>query len=671
MPKEQLRLLAGDVERLLDAGSNVAVGDGGLQKRSKALRDLSAKVPVLKQIADAIDLVTKAKPAEAGRKLLDLLLIVRQVRASLTSNGVEGELGAVPPSGPWATKSSVHDVTVLRDALLGTGEAGFEEIKRGLERKAFADLRLMQPILDGLANSAYAPRSDLIAQHVIPSLGPILLPELRQQFNLQGKSADARRLKAICKIAPEEGAALCRKVLAEGSKELKPVALEQLADLAPAEAERIGLEMLAQKPDKVFRAAALRGLARSTKDEALDALLKGIHDTHEVWYSARAGMTITPHSQATPRLQALLVDKMETWKTLQTQKEPKEAAATKGKAKAKGPTREQRVAEAKDEVRRVLEVMQGRRDAKSVPGLLPLLQHKDTDVRVWGINALAATREPKALAAIVPLIEDSKEAVWQAAIRSTIFLPPAQHFDTLAPLARNLHASKGAGVATQAIATLLMNPDAQPGEEDYYDDEADPIAGLGNLTQVAGLGNLAQAVSALANLGQALPMNFGQAPPMRTRHSAAGTYAWDPRWGPLLVQLLGEYEKAGKGSGMGKAYDRYGASLPQALVRVMGQEALPHLLRVLPVAIKAKDSSVLDALGSLRRKEAAAPIMEQLAAASSDWYLLYSFQTALEEIGDKSVLPRLREFRETLRASEKQRAVDSIISALERLPDST
>ena len=36
MPKEQLRLLAGDVERLLGAGSNVAVGDTGLQKRSEA-----------------------------------------------------------------------------------------------------------------------------------------------------------------------------------------------------------------------------------------------------------------------------------------------------------------------------------------------------------------------------------------------------------------------------------------------------------------------------------------------------------------------------------------------------------------------------------------------------------------------------------------------------------
>ena len=65
---------------------------------------------------------------------------------------------AVPLSGPWATKSSVHDVTVLKEALLGSGEGGFEDIKLGLERKAFVDLRLVQPILDGLANSSYAPR---------------------------------------------------------------------------------------------------------------------------------------------------------------------------------------------------------------------------------------------------------------------------------------------------------------------------------------------------------------------------------------------------------------------------------------------------------------------------------------------------------------------------------
>jgi HEAT repeat protein len=656
MPREQLRLLAGDVERLLGAGSNVAVGDTGLQKRAKALRELSVKVPVLKQIADAVDQVTQAKSAEAGRKLLDLLLIVRQVRASLTTAGAEGTLAPVPPSGPWATPDSVHDVTLLRDALLGTGESGFEEIKRGLERKAFGDMRLVQPILDGLASSAYAPRSDLIAQEVIPSLGRALLPELRQQFDLQGKSADARRLRAICKIAPEEGAALCRKVIAEGSKELKPVALEMLADLVPAEAEVIGLEMLAKKPDQQFRAAALRSLAHSTKDEALEALLKGISDTAEVWSPAHQALKLTPHPQATPRLLTLLQEKLDAWKAVQTKKEPKETATatTKSKSKAKGPTREQQLADAKDEVHRVLLVLQTRHDPQAVPDLLPLLQHKDTEVRVWAIEALAATRDPKALDAIVPLIEDSKEPVWQAAIQATIFLPPEQHFDILAPLARNLFASKAGNAPAFAINTLLMNPSAPHGEE--YDEDYDAA--------VAMLSNVAQALSAVA----------GNVVDPTTVLAASGIQAadirphvWDSRWGPLLVELLGQYAAASKG----KDRNRYPVPLAQALVRVLGQDALPHLLKALPVAVQAKDNNFIFALGELRRKEAAPALVEAMSHIKGEWYMFHAINSALRSIGDKSVLPRLYELRDAAKDQNHQRLLEYIIQNLESVPEPT
>lgn len=625
MPKEQLRLLAGDVERLLGAGSNVAVGDAGLQRRSKALRELSGRVPVLKQIADSVDQVTQAKPSDVGRKLLDLLLVVRQVRASLTTAGADGALTPIPPSGPWATKTSVHDVTVLRDALLGTGEAGFEDIKNGLERKVFYDLRLVQPILDGLAHSAYAPRSDLIAQQVIPSLGSAMLAELRQQFDGQGKSADARRLKAICKIAPEEGTALCRKTLAEGSKELKPVALELLAEMAPVEAEQTGLKLLAQKPEQHLRAAALRSLARSTKDEALEQLLLGVIDTPEVWNQAHEAMKSTPHPQATPRLVALLQEKLEAWQILQAKKEPKDSSSASTKGKTKVSTREKQLAEAKDEVHRVLLVLQSRRDPKAVAALVPHLQHKETNVRVWTVEALAATRAPEALAAIIPLLKDGKEAVWQAAIRACAFLPPAQHFDTLAPLAKKLYESKSMGPAVHAINTLLLNPAAP-----------------------------------LADADDAF---------LEETSVASSPHSWDPRWGSLLTDLMGHYDKTNKASGGTKDLSRTGVYLPQALVKVMGQQALPHLLQVLPQAIQVRDGTVLEALSAFRDKAVAAAIVEQLAVIRGDWYVLYSFQNALGRIGDKSVLPRLREIRDALRDGEKQRAVDNIIALLDRLPD--
>ena len=60
MPREQLKSLAADVQRLLVAGSGVAAGDDGLRRRATALRDLGKKVPVLAQVADTVERVRGA-----------------------------------------------------------------------------------------------------------------------------------------------------------------------------------------------------------------------------------------------------------------------------------------------------------------------------------------------------------------------------------------------------------------------------------------------------------------------------------------------------------------------------------------------------------------------------------------------------------------------------------
>src|SRR5437867_1667848 len=103
MPREQLQLLAHDVDRLLAAGASVAAGDEKLRQRSGRLRELGQKVPVLAQIADAVDRTVNAPPKQVTPALLDLLLVVRQVRASLTAAGADGAAEPLPASGPWTS----------------------------------------------------------------------------------------------------------------------------------------------------------------------------------------------------------------------------------------------------------------------------------------------------------------------------------------------------------------------------------------------------------------------------------------------------------------------------------------------------------------------------------------------------------------------------------------
>src|SRR3954471_4723226 len=121
MPREQLQLLAHDVDRLLAAGAAGAAGDEKLRQRSARLRELAPKVPVLLQIADAVDRTVNAPAKQVTPALLDLLLIVRQVRANLSAAGVQGELTPVAPSGPWTTAAPVRELESWLDKGLGSG----------------------------------------------------------------------------------------------------------------------------------------------------------------------------------------------------------------------------------------------------------------------------------------------------------------------------------------------------------------------------------------------------------------------------------------------------------------------------------------------------------------------------------------------------------------------
>src|SRR5438132_894575 len=117
MPRQQLRALARDVDRLLMAGSAVAAGDEGLRRRAKALRELGQQAPVLGKIADTVDRVLAAGTAKAASALLDLLLILRQVRAGLATVGVDGPLEPIDPSGPWTTDSAARDLYPLLEGV--------------------------------------------------------------------------------------------------------------------------------------------------------------------------------------------------------------------------------------------------------------------------------------------------------------------------------------------------------------------------------------------------------------------------------------------------------------------------------------------------------------------------------------------------------------------------
>ena len=186
MPWEQLRALSADMNRLLAAGGAVAAGDEGLRRRAAALRELGRRVPALIPIADAAGRAAAAPPAQATRALLDLLLIVRQVRAGLAAAGAEGPLEPVEASGPWTTETDAPDLYPVLETLSSPADPRRPHAVRDLAHLGgAADLRLVEPLLTAM-DQARSEVAECAGERILPTFGPTILPELRRRLKLKG-----------------------------------------------------------------------------------------------------------------------------------------------------------------------------------------------------------------------------------------------------------------------------------------------------------------------------------------------------------------------------------------------------------------------------------------------------------------------------------------------------
>jgi hypothetical protein len=223
MPKEQLLALAADADRLLAAGAAAGIDNENLAGRARALRELGRQVPALASVAETVERVVQAEPRQAGAAALDLVRTARQLKASLAGCGVAGELEPLPESGPWGTPLPLRELRPLYEALTTAGPGREATLREAAGRGGLGDLRLASALL-GAVGDGYAPLADLVADQILPSLGRAVLPELLAGLDLNGKAADARRLRAVCKIDRAAGADLCRRAMSQGGKEVKEAA---------------------------------------------------------------------------------------------------------------------------------------------------------------------------------------------------------------------------------------------------------------------------------------------------------------------------------------------------------------------------------------------------------------------------------------------------------------
>jgi HEAT repeat protein len=612
MSKEHLQALIADADRLVVAGGAVAAGDEGLRRREKTLRDLGAKVPVLGQVADTVNRVLSAAPKQAPAALLDLVLVAQQLRFSLATVGADGPLTPAEPSGPWASNAAARDLYAFKEALDQPASGRLKVLKDAIERQVVTDLRLVEPLTNHL-DDGHGELADLIAEAALPTFGTALLSELRRQINLQGSRADARRLKAICKIDAKAGAEVCHAALREGSSALRVQALKCLAGVDPAAAERAALELLLQghflvseegvddtqpqalgvltpQGNRELRAAVLTALAKSRNPNALAALFAAATDHEEVWMAAAAALRTLPY----PNLTARLIEELETAVANVDALRGATAGAAKGKAKLKGRAKAARAADEKLDwatarVSRLLQVLGERGDAQAVAAMVAVLKHPLADLREAAVHALAELNYPKGLEAAADLIED--RPVRDAALRAAWKLSARPRYDRLAPFCATLsQAKRKLGEITEIILEL-------------FEEEA----------------------------GSERP---------RTD--------WDPRWSKLLLQHLDGPNRS---------------EVAIALEVVLRHKAIPELLRRLAASVKHNECGVVEALGRLRAREAVAPMIELMPGQQTHHYCIHD---ALRSINDPAAIPALKELLDQTKESSRKRAIEAVIDDLEK-----
>lgn len=313
MPKDTLKQLDRDVDRMLFAGAQIARTDPGLTAAKEKLKPLAARAPALGKVSEQIEKLHQSSGKGSATELLGLAMLMAQVRGAQAAPALPEStepLGTLKPAPKVGTPLSPTELSMLVAALLGTPEARYRQrtIVDFAERGAAKDLRILPLCVPALQDGSIA---DVVEQVLLPALGEAIVPELRGALDFEkNRALDVRLLRAIARLEKQNAADVCCEALEKGGADLRAAAIEELGRIAPEVAEPLALSLLDKDRSKEVRAAAVRALAKATSDEALEAMLRAFQGTPEMRQSADGVLGQSKHPKATERILALFTPEL-------------------------------------------------------------------------------------------------------------------------------------------------------------------------------------------------------------------------------------------------------------------------------------------------------------------------------------------------------------------------
>jgi hypothetical protein len=258
MPKETIRRLGLDVERIIVAGAHLAKTDTNIAKSRTAIAALAtqfgAKAPVITQLAAATAKVVDGPAKDTTREVVGLATMTAQVRAAQAAPApapATTPLATVPEVG---TPCNAKNLLGLFKALTESGSGRLEVVKGAIERGEIADLRLVDALVHAMGDGYIG---DTVTDQAIPLLGAAVIAPLRAQLHLtKAAQVNARRLRALVRVQGDGARDILTQALEEGSADMREAAFDLIADFLPGRPE--------------FEAPALAAIAKGGKERSAD-----------------------------------------------------------------------------------------------------------------------------------------------------------------------------------------------------------------------------------------------------------------------------------------------------------------------------------------------------------------------------------------------------------------
>lgn len=451
MPRETIRRLSTDVERLLVAGAHLCSADEGLAKSKAALdglaAQLGAKGKVIAQIAEATGKTITSSGDNTARELLSLATMTAQVRAA------QAQVPRTSEHTPLAARPSISSPCNAKDlgdtatALLERGKGRMEIVRQAIDSGDIVDLRLVDAIVYAMGDNYIG---EMLATEAVPKLGPAIVAPIRAALDIsKGRKVDGRRLRALVAADAAGSRELLLRALTEGSADLRQAALASIADhlRGAAEFEQPVLALIAKERAGDVANEAVRALAGYPSDESLQALRKALGDGRTVAAAAEA-LGHCPHPQALPFLLEQLDQAV------------KEATAPGALEFAKASVSPGQPA---FRARELLRALANQRDPRIATATLPLIERLGQDAAA----AALGSANPTQLRQLADHLTGNEEDLFGVAVHAAAQLSLDEAFERLSTAFTAKDRTKKHGLARiEAVARHLC--DAQTADVRWF-----------------------------------------------------------------------------------------------------------------------------------------------------------------------------------------------------------